>query len=47
MLKMGNNWQIGGGFKIRNRGITFLFILNISNTSRLDLPSIALMNKKL
>ena len=41
LLKIVHNWRNGGGFKKRNWVITFLlFKLNISNTSRLEWPSI-------
>ena len=41
-----NYCPIGGRFKKRNRAITFFFfILNISNTSRLEWLSIALQGK--
>ena len=43
LLKIVNYWPIGRRFKKRNRATTyFKFILNISNTSRLEWPSIAL-----
>ena len=46
LLKIVNYWPIGGRFKKRNRAITFfLFILNISNDSRLEWPSIAVYEK--
>ena len=46
LLKIVNYWPIGGRFKKRNRAITFFqFTLNISDTSSLELPSIALQHK--
>ena len=46
LRKIINYWLIGGRFKDRNRAITFiLFRLNISNTSHLEWPSMALEEK--